>query len=413
MNKPELLIPAGDFNTLKIAYYYGADACYIGGNYFSLRAKAINFDDFELKKAVEYAHSINKKIYITANIFAMNSDLDKINKYFDYLNEIKPDGVLISDLGVFRIAKRIFQNVDIHISTQANTTNLETVLFYRDLGVKRVVLARELSLKDIEYIKNYVKDSIEIETFIHGSMCISYSGRCLLSSFLTSKSSNQGECTHPCRWKYKIIDKEFEFVEEMRPNEKFSIVENEKGSYIFNSKDLCMIEHIDDLLDISIDSLKVEGRMKSELYIATITRTYRKAIDDYYHNKKTYYDNIKNYLLEIKKCTYREYTTGFFYGSPNNTAQVYDENTYIEGAKLCGIVYDTDEEFCYFFQKNKFSVGDNLEVMDKDFKNRNVKVLKMFDADTNEEIESCPHSKQNLKVKFDKKIDIGSVIRKL
>ena len=411
MKKPELLMPAGDFNTLKIAYNYGADACYIGGNFFSLRANATNFSDEELEVAIKYAHSIKKKIYITANIFAFNDDLEKIREYFLYLNKIKPNGVLISDLGVLRIANEILTDVDIHISTQANTTNLSAVLFYRDLGVKRVVLARELSMKDIEFIKSKVKDSIEIETFIHGSMCISFSGRCLLSNFLTGKSSNLGECTHPCRWKYEIQNKEFEFIEETRRDEKYTIVENERGSYIFNSKDLCMIEHIDDLINANIDSLKVEGRMKSELYIATIARVYRKAIDDYVNDKELYKNNKDIYIDEIKKCTYREYTTGFFYGKPDEKTQVYDESTYINGAKLCGIVEKVDDDFSYFTQKNKFSVDDELEVMDKNFENRKVKVLEMFDVDTGKSITTCPHSKQKLKVRFDNKVDVGLVLR--
>ena len=261
--------------------------------FFSLRSKATNFNDEELKNAINFAHSINKKIYITANVFAFNDDLEKIREYFLFLNNIKPDGVFISDLGVLKIAREVLKDVEIHISTQANTTNLSAVLFYRDLGVKRVVLARELKMIDIEYIKKNVGNTIEIEAFIHGSMCISFSGRCLLSSFLTGKSSNLGECTHPCRWKYEILDKEFEFIEETRKNDIYSIIENERGSYIFNSKDLSMIEHIDDLVNLNIDSLKIEGRMKTELYIATIARVYRKAIDDYCSNKKLYYENIK------------------------------------------------------------------------------------------------------------------------
>ena len=409
--KPELLMPAGDINTLKIAFDYGADACYIGGEMFSLRAKAVNFTDEELTKAVALAREKNKKIYITANIYAHNRDLDEVREYFKFLNKIKPDGVLISDLGILKIAREILTDVDIHISTQANTTNYETINFYESLGVKRVVMARELSLEEIKDIKSHISDKMEIEAFIHGSMCISYSGRCLLSSFFTGKSANLGECTHPCRWKYEVRDREFDLIESERPDEKFSIMENERGTYIFNSKDLCMIEHIDDLLDAGIDSFKVEGRMKSELYIATVARVYRKAIDDYIESLDKYKNNIEEYKSEIKKCTYREYTTGFFYGYPNVDSQIYDNNTYVSGAKLLAIVDKVDGEYFYFEQKNKFSVSDTVEIMSKDFKNIKIKILEMYDAETGEAIESCPHSKQKVKIKSDILPEVGDIIR--
>ena len=409
--KPELLMPAGDINTLKIAFDYGADACYIGGEMFSLRAKAVNFTDEELTKAVALAREKNKKIYITANIYAHNRDLDEVREYFKFLNKIKPDGVLISDLGILKIAREILTDVDIHISTQANTTNYETINFYESLGVKRVVMARELSLEEIKDIKSHISDKMEIEAFIHGSMCISYSGRCLLSSFFTGKSANLGECTHPCRWKYEVRDREFDLIESERPDEKFSIMENERGTYIFNSKDLCMIEHIDDLLDAGIDSFKVEGRMKSELYIATVARVYRKAIDDYIESLDKYKNNIEEYKSEIRKCTYREYTTGFFYGYPNVDSQIYDNNTYVSGAKLLAIVDKVDGEYFYFEQKNKFSVSDTVEIMSKDFKNIKIKILEMYDAETGEAIESCPHSKQKVKIKSDILPEVGDIIR--
>lgn len=411
--KPELLMPAGDINTLKIAFDYGADACYIGGELYSLRAKAINFNDDNLIKAVELAHSINKKIYITANIYAHNRDIEGVREYFKFLNEIKPDAVLVSDMGVFSIAKELLQGISIHISTQANTTNYESINFYEKLGASRVVIARELSLDEIKNIKEKISSNMEIEAFIHGSMCISYSGRCLLSSFFTGKSANLGECTHPCRWKYDIKDREFVLIENERPDEKFSIMENDRGTYIFNSKDLCMIEHIDDLIDAGIDSFKIEGRMKSELYIATIARVYRKAIDDYTIDKNLYKNNIDIYKEEIKKCTYREYTTGFFYGYPNQDAQIYDNNTYVSGAKLCAIVDRVDDGYFYFEQKNKFSVGDTLEIMSKHFDNKKTRVLEMIDVDTGTKIESCPHSKQRIKIKTDILPEIGDIIRSI
>lgn len=418
--KPELLLPARDFEVLKVAYRYGADACYIGGEEFSLRAMANNFSDDDLKNAIDYAHSINKKIYVTANIYAHNRHIEDAKKYFMYLNGIKPDAVLISDIGLLKIAKEIFENVDIHISTQANTTNYEQVLFYKQFGAKRVVLARELTLKEIKEIKQYCED-IDIECFVHGAMCISYSGRCLLSAFMSNRSSNLGLCSHPCRWKYNVqnikdIDKcendlEADLIEEKRPDEKYKILETNEGSFIFNSKDLCMIDHIDDLVDASINSFKIEGRMKNALYVATMARTYRKAIDDFFENKNLYFKNIDLYKKEIMKCTFREYSTGFYYGFQGSTSQVYGNNTYVKGAVFYGNIDKVDGEYAYFEQKNKFNVGDTLEIIKPDFTNVLVKVLEMIDEDSNEQISSCPHSKQKLKVKFDKLVEKGDIIR--
>ena len=358
-----------------------------------------------MKEAVSYAHNHSVKVYVTANIYAHNYDLDEIEKYFIELNDVKPDAVLISDIGVINIAKRALKNIDIHLSTQANTTNYETVKFFRDLNVKRVVLARELSLEEIKNIKDKVKDTVEIETFVHGSMCISYSGRCLLSSYMTGKSANSGECTHPCRWKYMLLE------ESERKGEHMQALETERGTYIFNSKDLNMIEHIDKLIEAGIDSIKIEGRMKSVLYVATVTRAYKKAINDYYTDKNLYRKNIEKYKEEIGKCTYREYTTGFYFGKPNEDSQIYDESTYIKGATYIGTVERVDDEYAYFMQKNKFSVGDTLEVMKPDFTNVEAKVLSMYDADTLKEINECPHAKQNLKVKFSEYIEALDIIR--
>lgn len=359
----------------------------------------------EMKECVELAHKNSVKVYVTANIYAHNDDLEEAKKYFEELNQIKPDAVLISDIGLISIAKNIFKDIDIHLSTQANTTNYESVKFYRDLGIKRVVLARELSLDEIKTIKNEIKDTVEIETFVHGAMCISYSGRCLLSAFMTGRSANLGECTHPCRWKYKLLE------EEERPGEYMPVLETERGTYIFNSKDLNMIEHIDDLIEAGIDSLKIEGRMKTALYIATVARTYRKAIDDYYKGKEVYKSNFESYKKEIAKCTYRDFTTGFYYGKPDENTQIYDSNTYLVGATYFGTVDKVDGEYAYLEQKNKFSVGDYLVVMKPDFSNLRVKVLDMYDADTNEKIESCPHSKQKLKVKFSERLEELDILR--
>lgn len=393
--------------TFKIAVRYGADAIYIGGESFSLRAKAKNFTMEEMKECINLAHSKGIKVYITANIYAHNSDIDDAKKYFSELNTIRPDAVLISDIGLLNVAKDILKEVDIHLSTQANTTNYETVKFFRDLGVKRVVLARELSIDEIKEIKEKTGDSIELETFIHGAMCISYSGRCLLSAFMTGRSANKGECTHPCRWKYMLLE------EEERKGEYMPVMETERGTYIFNSKDLCMIEHVDKLIEAGISSLKVEGRMKTALYIATVARTYRKAIDDYYRDKSLYLNSIETYKKEISKCTYREFTTGFYFGKPDESTQIYDNNTYVVGAIYFGTIERVDSEFAYFEQKNKFCVGDELIVMKPDFSNLNVKVVEMYDETTNEKIDSCPHAKQKLKVKFDKIVEELDILRSI
>ena len=358
-----------------------------------------------MKECIDYAHRNNVKVYVTANIYAHNDDLDDAKKYFEELNDIKPDAVLISDIGLISMAKKIFKGIDIHLSTQANTTNYETVKFFRDLGIKRVVLARELSLDEIKKIKEEVKDTVEIEAFVHGAICISYSGRCLLSAFMTGRSANEGECTHPCRWKYKLLE------EEERQGQYMPVIETERGTYIFNSKDLNMIEHIDKLIDAGIDSLKIEGRMKTALYIATVARTYRKAIDDYYKDKELYFKNIETYKTEIAKCTYREYTTGFYFGKADNSTQIYDNNTYVVGATYFGTIDRVDKEFAYLEQKNKFSVGDNLIVMKPDFTNLKVKVLEMYDEVSDEKIDSCPHAKQRIKVKFSDTVEPLDIIR--
>ncbi len=281
MRRPELLIPASSLEVLKIAVMYGADAVYIGGEAFGLRAKAKNFSMDEIREGIAFAHEHNVKVYITANILAHNGDLEGVRAYFEELKEIRPDALIIADPGVFEIAKEVCPDIERHISTQANNTNYATYNFWHALGAKRVVSARELSMAEIKEIRAHIPDDLEIETFVHGAMCISYSGRCLLSNYFTGRDANQGACTHPCRWKYSI-------VEETRPNEYMPVYENERGTYIFNSKDLCMIGHIPDLFDAGIDSFKIEGRMKTALYVATVARTYRKAIDDYMESPELY-----------------------------------------------------------------------------------------------------------------------------
>lgn len=405
MREIELLIPAGSLEVLITAVDYGADAVYIGGEFLGLRAKAKNFSLDEMKKGLEYAHEKGKKVFVTTNITAHNMDLNEAREYFKELNKIKPDAVIISDPGLFMLAKEELEGIDLHISTQANNTNYATYNFWWNLGASRVVTARELSLEEIKGIRENIPEKMEIETFIHGSMCMAYSGRCLLSNFMTGRDANQGECTNPCRWKYSV-------VEEKRPGEYMPIYEDERGTYIFNSKDLCMIEHIPALIDAGIDSFKIEGRTKTSLYVATVARTYRKAIDDYLKSPKLYEENLEWYKNEIGKCTTRAFTTGFFFGKATSDSQIYDNNVYVTNYKYIGRVEKIDEKNKVLIeQKNKFSVGDEVELMDRRGINIPLKVNAMYDIDGNA-IESAPHSRQMIWIDLgDTKFTKGDILR--
>ncbi|MBR2037461.1 MAG: U32 family peptidase [Lachnospiraceae bacterium] len=391
--KAELLIPASSLEVLKIAVIFGADAVYIGGEAFGLRANAKNFSKEDMIQGIAFAHERGVKVYVTANILAHNGDLEGARAYFTELKEVKPDALIISDPGMFMIAKEVCPEIEIHISTQANNCNYQTYLFWHQLGAQRVVSARELSLEEIREIRERIPEDLEIETFIHGAMCISYSGRCLLSNYFTGRDANQGACTHPCRWKYAV-------VEEKRPGEYLPVYENDRGTYIFNSKDLCMIEHIPAICEAGIDSLKIEGRMKTALYVATVARTYRKALDDYYESEETYRGNMEWYKSEIGKCTYRQFTTGFFFGKPTNETQIYDNNTYVNEYIYLGIAEEVCEDgLVRIEQRNKFCVGDTIEIMKPSGENVLVTVDGMYDADMNP-VESCPHSKQLIYLKL-------------
>ena len=391
--KAELLIPASSLEVLKIAVIFGADAVYIGGEAFGLRANAKNFSKEDMIQGIAFAHERGVKVYVTANILAHNGDLEGARAYFTELKEVKPDALIISDPGMFMVAKEVCPEIEIHISTQANNCNYQTYLFWHQLGAQRVVSARELSLEEIREIRERIPEDLEIETFIHGAMCISYSGRCLLSNYFTGRDANQGACTHPCRWKYAV-------VEEKRPGEYLPVYENDRGTYIFNSKDLCMIEHIPAICEAGIDSLKIEGRMKTALYVATVARTYRKALDDYYESEETYRGNMEWYKSEIGKCTYRQFTTGFFFGKPTNETQIYDNNTYVNEYIYLGIAEEVREDgLVRIEQRNKFCVGDTIEIMKPSGENVLVTVEGMYDADMNP-VESCPHSKQLIYLKL-------------
>jgi len=401
----ELLVPAGSLEVLKTAVAYGADAVYIGGEAFGLRAKAKNFNFEDMAAGIAYAHERGKKVFVTANILAHNNDIEEARRYFRELGQISPDALIISDPGMFTIAREELKDMELHVSTQANNTNYATYNFWWQLGAKRVVCARELSLAEIEQIRSNIPKDMEIEAFIHGAMCMAYSGRCLLSNYFTGRDANQGECTHPCRWKYSV-------VEETRPGEVMPVYENERGTYIFNSKDLCMIEHIPELIKAGIDSFKIEGRMKTALYVATVARTYRRAIDDCLKDEALYRKNLEYYKSEIGKCTYREFTTGFFFGKSDRDTQIYDSNTYVQNYIYIGTVEGIDKEgrVC-FEQKNRFFTGDMLEIMKPDGKNE---IVKVFSISNEEGIfqESAPHPKQKLAVNLGRcSAEPGDIIR--
>ncbi len=404
MRKPELLVPASSLEVLKTAVQFGADAVYIGGEAYGLRAKAKNFSLEEMGQGVRFAHGHNVKVHVTANILAHNSDLEGARGYFRELREIKPDALIIADPGMFMLAREICPEIDIHISTQANNTNYLTYLFWHRLGAKRVVAARELTLDEIREIREKMPEDMELECFVHGAMCISYSGRCLLSSYFTGRDANQGSCTHPCRWKYAV-------VEETRPGEYLPIYENERGTFLFNSRDLCMVRHIPELVDAGIDSFKIEGRMKTALYTATVARTYRKAIDDYLESEEKYRANMVWYEEEIAKCTYRQFTTGFYFGKSDGNMQIYGGKAYMKEYTYLGTVEAVSGEgLNRITQKNKFCVGDTIEIMKPDGRNVAAKVLSMT-TESGEQVLSAPHSKQVLWIGLSDKAEPYDILR--
>ena len=413
--KIELLMPAGSFETMKTAIEYGADAVYMGGSSYSLRAKADNFTPEEMKEGIAYAHEKGVKVYLTVNIYAHNYDLDGIKKYLAEIKDYGFDAILVSDPGIFTLVKEIIPDIDIHISTQANNTNYLTFRFWHDLGATRIVCAREMSLAEIKETRANIPDDLEIEAFMHGAMCISYSGRCLLSSYFTGRDANKGACTHPCRWKYAV-------VEEKRPGEYLPVEEDERGTYIFNSKDLCMVNHIPEMIDAGIYSFKVEGRMKTALYVASVAKIYREAIDDYYNDIELYRSKADYYMEQIAACTYRQFTTGFYFGKPDHETQIYDSNTYVQNYIYLGTIENVESASGSFrimlHQKNKFTVGEEVEIMT--FAGENIKAVITAIADENgNPMDSAPHPKQELHVTLAKKdsegnaeIKTGMVIRR-
>ena len=405
MKKVELLAPVGNMEKFKMAIHYGADAVFLGGKMFNLRAGSSNFSDEELEEAVTYAHDLGKKVYVTLNIIPHNDELDLLPDYVKFLEKIGIDGVIVADLGVFQIVKEN-TNLRISVSTQASNTNWRSVQMWRDLGAKRVVLAREISLDNIAEIRAKVPD-IELEVFIHGAMCMSISGRCLLSNYMTGRDANRGDCAQSCRWKYSL-------VEETRPGEYMPVFEDDHGTYIFNSKDLCTIEFIDKILDIGVDSLKIEGRMKTPFYVGTVVKAYRQAIDDCLKDRALYESKKEYYLEEVSKASHREYTTGFYYRKPDGNEQVYTNNSYIRDYDFIGMVeedYDESTGCAVVMQRNKFEVGDEIEVMPAKGESWKMTVTKMWNED-GEEVMSAPHPQQLLKVKFDKPVKKHDMLRK-
>lgn len=405
MKKPELLAPGGSLEKLKTAIDYGADAVYIGGEAFSLRVAAENFSKEDMREGIKYAHDRGRKVYLTANILPHNSDIEQFE---DFVKEIRPlgfDAVLIADLGLFDMMRELAPEIPIHVSTQANNVNYRSAIMWHKLGATRVVLAREMSFNEIAQIREKIPADLELEAFVHGAMCISYSGRCLLSNYMTSRDSNMGACSHPCRWNYKL-------VEEKRPGQYMDVFENERGSFIFNSKDLCMIEHIPELVQSGISSLKIEGRVKTSYYVATVVGAYRREIDRYFADPENYTFNQAEYD-ELCKVSHRPYTTGFYYHKPDENSQVYTSSSYIRDYELIGIVIDYDENtsIATITQRNRFFKGDEVEIIQpmKPFFTQTIG--EMTDEDGNE-IEVANHAEQIVKFKTAQPVCKGAMIRK-
>ncbi len=406
MQRIELLAPAGDLEKLKIAIEYGADAVYFGGQMFSLRAGAGGFTKEDMIEGLEFAHKRGKKCYMTLNIFAHNEDIKPLIEYLHSIKELPIDAFLISDPGIMALIKDIIPNAEIHLSTQANMTNYATANFWYNMGLKRLVLARELSLAEIEELMKNIPEDLEIEAFVHGAMCISYSGRCLLSNFMADRDSNRGRCAHPCRWKYAL-------QEEKRPGEYYPIEEDERGTYIMNSKDLCMIEHIEDLAKSNIASAKIEGRNKSIFYLAIVIGAYRRAIDAYYEDR---YDDAEKEqcLIELSKASHREFTTGFYYEKADEDAQNYKSSSYVREYSFVGMIkgYDEETSMAIVEQRNKMLIGDTVEIFGPDCRAFEQIITEMYDLETGEALKSAPHPQQMLKIKVDRPVKVNYMMRK-
>ncbi|WFA09667.1 U32 family peptidase [Tissierella sp. Yu-01] len=405
MRKVELLAPAGDLEKFKMAIIYGADAVYLGGEAFGLRKASKNFSIEQIKEGIDFAHERGKKVYVTLNIVPHNKDLVGLEEYVTSLYNINVDAVIVSDPGMYTVIKKTVPEMEIHISTQASVTNYETIMFWYNLGAKRIVLARELSFEEIKEITSKIPEDLDIEAFVHGAMCMSYSGRCLISNYMTGRDANMGDCAQPCRYKYAV-------VEEKRPGEYFPVEEHEDGTFIFNSKDLCMIEHVPDLVNSGIFSFKIEGRVKSSYYVATVIRAYRMAIDSYFNDPDNYVYN-EEWLQEIKKVSHRDFTTGFYFEKPTSDAQVYTTSSYIRGYDFVGMVldYDNETQIATIEQRNRLFTGDEIEIFGPGKKFFKQKIEKMWDEADNE-IEVAPHAQQIIKMKVDQEVEKYFLLRK-
>lgn len=407
MKKMELLAPAGDLEKLKTAIDYGADAVYFGGQSFSLRAGAGNLSREEIIEGAAYAHERGKKIYMTVNIFAHNEDIEKLPAFIDEIKDLDIDAFLVSDPGIIAMFREKLPNAALHLSTQANTTNYMTARFWHSMGIERIVAAREMSFKELEQFRANIPDDMEIEAFVHGAMCISYSGRCLLSNFMTARDSNRGACAHPCRWNYSLM-------EEKRPGEYYPVDEDERGTYVFNSKDLCMIKHIPEMVKAGISSAKIEGRMKSMFYVATVVRVYREAIDSYYADPENYRFK-EEWLEELGKVSNRHFTTGFFLGKPDENSQNYESSAYIREYDFIGVVrgYDDETGFALVEQRNHFKKGDEIEVFGPGSASFFVQTVdEMYDAKTGEALDVAPHAQQMLRLKMRYKVSAPYMLRR-
>ncbi|MCC5426407.1 peptidase U32 family protein [Clostridium botulinum] len=403
MKKPELLAPAGNLEKLKTAINFGADAVYLGGSRLNLRAFADNFTDDELQEGIKYAHDRGRKVHVTINVFPRNEDFNGLEEYLKKLYEFNVDAIIVSDPGIIMTARETVPNLEIHLSTQANTVNFKTINFWYKQGVKRTVLARELTLEEIKTIREKIEKDCELEAFVHGSMCMSYSGRCLLSNYMTGRDSNRGACAQPCRYKYYLM-------EEKREGEYFPILEDDKGTYIMNSKDMCMIEHIPELVQSGIDSFKIEGRMKSSFYVATVVKAYREAIDAYFEDPEnyTFKERWMNYL---KKASHRAYFTGFYFNDPNK--QLHESSSYIRTCDIVGIVKEFNEETMEAIveQRNKVLDGDELEILRPEGPIFKINIINMRDKN-DKKIDSAPSAQMVFKVNTDKSLKENDILIK-
>lgn len=404
MKKVELLAPAGNLEKLKIAVLYGADAVYLGGKKFGLRSFGGNFSMEEMKEGIEFAHLHNKNVYVTVNIFAHNSDLVDLPQYLGQLAKLSVDAILVSDIGVFHIARKVVPQIPLHISTQANTTNWAAVNTWTELGAQRVVLARELSLQEIKKIRE--KSTVELEMFVHGAMCMAYSGRCVMSNYMTGRDSNRGACAQACRWKYSLM-------EEKRSGEYYPVEEDANGSYIFNSKDMCLLPYLADVIKSGVDSLKIEGRMKSIHYVAGVVKAYRQAIDQYYKDSSKMAAHKNEWCTDLAKISHRKYTTGFLFAKPDHDSQIYDSSAYLQTADFVGLVlgYDKDTGFATIEQRNNMKVGQEIEVFQPNLLTYTQKIESMLDEEGNQ-ITVAPHPQQTIKMKMQKPVEPYALIRR-